>query len=184
MRKLFGKKRIVMAAGVLVVALGATAAFAYWTASGTGNGNATAGSDSGVSILGVGFSGTLYPDATVNVRFVVQNLSAHTPVQVDKVVADQGAYDSVAHTYAWPGGIEIAAAPNSDVTHTCDAAWFTYTAGPAIAQNIAASSSYPVHADGSGGTLKMSNETSSNQDGCKGATITLHLKTDNSAIGG
>ena len=43
-----------------------------------------------------------------------------------------------------------------------------------------ASGDYVVSAP-DGGTLKM-NDTSSNQDACKTATVTLHLKVDNSAI--
>jgi len=176
MKKLFStKKRIAMAAGLLVVAIGASAAFAYWTASGTGSGDATAGSDSGVKIQNVDFDGTLYPGTTVNVSFDILNNSSSTPVKVGKVVADQGAFDAVHSTYAWPGGIEI---DSTHATAGCSTADFVYTAPAAYNHELTASEDYTPT---SGGTLKMT-DTGSNQDACKTATVTLHLKTDNSAI--
>jgi hypothetical protein len=201
MRKLFSsKKRIAMAAGLLVVAIGASAAFAYWTASGTGNGTAHAGSDAGVSITSVVFSGgpdittpgTLYPGATVKVAFDVNNLSPNTSVNVHKVVTDQGAVLSGTGTlgdpyvYTWPNGIEITS-PAAAVAG-CNPSWFTYSGTTLAAtpgQPIAASGTYSAPAGsgtGNGGTLSMSNETSTNQDACKTAVFKLHLKTDNSGI--
>jgi len=178
MKKLLStKKRIAMAAGLLVVAIGASAAFAYWTASGTGSGNATAGTDSGVKIQNVAFDGTLYPGTTVNVSFDILNNSSSTPVKVGKVVADQGTFDAVHSTYAWPAGIEI---DSTHATAGCLVGDFVYTAPAAYNHEIAASGDYVVSAP-DGGTLKM-NDTSSNQDACKTATVTLHLKVDNSAI--
>ena len=57
---------------------------------------------------------------------------------------------------------------------------FVYTAPAAYNHEIAASDDYVVSAP-DGGTLKMT-DTGSNQDACKTATVTLHLKTDNSGI--
>lgn len=169
-----------MAAGLLVVALGASAAFAYWTASGTGSGTAHAGTDAGVSILGVGFSATLYPDATVSVRFAVRNDSSNTAVEVGKVVADQGALndngtpsDTSDDFYQWPNGI-------STSDSLCLPGDFHYSGTGNLNHEIAASDTYLVGV-GSGGTLHM-DDSAVNQDHCKNATITLHLKTDNSGI--
>ena len=183
MRKIFSsKKRIAMAAGLLVVALGATAAFAYWTASGTGNGNATAGTDAGVTITNVAFSGgpnsgLLYPDATVDVAFDVNNSSANTAAKVGDVVADQGTRTGSGtladpYVYQWPNGISTSDA-------LCLPSDFHYS-GTTLNHEIAASDTYIVGA-GDGGTLHM-DDSAVNQDHCKNATITLHLKTDNSSI--
>jgi len=200
MRKLISKKRLAMAAGVLVVALGATAAFAYWTANGTGSGTAHAGTDAGVTITNVAFSGgpdaitpgTLYPGATVNVAFDVNNSSLNTSVNVWKVVADQGPVLSGSGTvgdpyvYTYPNGIEITG-PAAAVAG-CNPSWFTYsgtTLAAAPGKAIAANSTYSAPAGagtGNGGTLSMSNETNTNQDACKTAAFKLHLKTDNSGI--
>jgi len=186
MRKLISKKRMAMAAGVLVVALGATAAFAYWTASGTGNGNATAGTDAGVTITNIAFSGgpnsgLLYPGATVDVAFDVNNSSANTPAKVGDVVADQGTRSGTGtvadpYVYQWPNGFSTSDAQ-------CDASWFSYS-GTTLNQEVAASGTYSAPAGagaGKGGTVTMA-DPDVNQNHCKSATITLHLKTDNSSI--
>jgi len=199
MKKLFNsKRRIAMAAGVLTVALAASAAFAYWTANGTGTGNAAAGTDAGVSITNVVFSGgpnsgTLYPGATVNVAFDVNNPSLNTAVNVHKIVADQGTLndngtpgDPSDDFYQWPNGIQITG-PALAIA-SCNPTWFTYsgsTLAAAPGKHILANTHYSAPAGagtGNGGTLTMSDETSTNQDACKTATFTLHLKTDNSGI--
>ena len=186
MRKLFSsKKRIAMAAGVLVVALGASAAFAYWTASGTGSGNASTGTDAGVTIDHVVFSGgpdtitpgTLYPGATVNVAFNVNNSSSNTAVNVWKVVADTSTYTN---------GIQITGPANA--VANCDPSWFSYsgtTLAAAPGKHIAANGTYSAPAGagtGNGGTLTMTDDSTHNQDACKNASFTLHLTTDNSGI--
>src|SRR5439155_26450150 len=71
------KKLTLVVSGIAVLAL-AGAALAYWTASGSGSGDATAGTDSGVTITNVTFDATLYPAATVNVKYDVNNSSADT----------------------------------------------------------------------------------------------------------
>jgi hypothetical protein len=184
MRKLFSsKKRIAMAAGLLIVAIGASAAFAYWTASGTGAGSTSTGTDAGVTITNVVFSGgpagggVLYPAAVVNVAFDVNNTSANTAVNVHKVVAD---------TSTFTNGVEITG-PALAIA-SCNPAWFTYSGTTLAAvpgKHIAASGTYSAPAGagtGNGGTLTMSDETSTNQDACKSATLKLHLVTDNSGI--
>jgi len=173
MRIKIKRKKLTLAVSAVAVVALAGAAFAYWTANGTGDGNASVGSDSGVTITNVTFQATMYPAAVVNVSFKVNNSSSNTAVQVDKVAADPTAS-------SFTNGVEIVTSPNSDATHPCKADWFTYS-GVTIGQHIAASGSYTA-AYGSGGTLTMSDSTTENQDGCKGATIKLHLKTDNGSI--
>jgi hypothetical protein len=182
MRRIKRKKLVFWTSTIAVVAL-AAAAFAYWTANGTGSGNASVGTDAGVTITNVAFSGgpasdgTLYPGGTVDVAFDVNNSSSNTAVNVHKVVADDSVYTN---------GVEITGPPAA-VTG-CNPSWFTYsgaTLAAAPGQHIAASGTYSAPAGsgtGNGGTLSMSDETSTNQDACKNAAITLHLKTDNSGI--
>src|SRR5438067_13597920 len=91
MKKLFStKKRIAMAAGLLLVAIGASAAFAYWTASVPGSGDATAGTDSGVTLQNVALNGTLIPGTTLNGSSDILTNSSDTPVTVGKDVANHG----------------------------------------------------------------------------------------------
>jgi hypothetical protein len=170
-RSLRFKKRTWVLVGVLsvVAAMAAVGAYAYWTAEGTGSGSATVGTDSGVSIDDVQFSGSLYPGGSVDVSFDIVNNSADTSVNVHKVITDlaQGT-----------NGITLMS-PAS-----CNENWFTYSgvtlnAAPGVV--IPASGTHTVTA-GNGGTLSMSNELSTNQDACKNATFTLNLKTDNTGI--
>jgi hypothetical protein len=158
MRKLM-RKRIL----VPVVALAALAvtgiAVAYFTASGTGSGTASVGTDSGVTITGVSFDNTLYPGGSTTVRFTINNASSNTAVSVDKVVADT--------RYGTTGVDGLPAG--------CSAADFTF-ADVSVARSIPASGSVAAT-----GTLRMAN-TSANQDACQSQAPVLHLKVDNSGI--
>lgn len=174
------KRKLAPIAGALVLVLiVAGVAYAYWTANGSGSGDAAAGTDAGVTIDGVAFSGgpatdgTLYPGATVDVAFDVTNDSANSAVNVHRVVADATHGDS--------NGIET-----SDTG--CLSSWFSYSGSELAAspgEHIAASDTFSAGAGagtGNGGTLSMTDESAANQDACKGATITLHLVVDNSGI--
>jgi len=174
------KRKLAPIAGALVLVLiVAGAAYAYWTANGTGSGDASAGTDDGVTVDGVAFSGgpasdgTLYPGATVDVAFDVTNDSPNSAVNVHRVVADS--------TYGGGTGITT-----SDVG--CDSTWFSYSGSELAAspgEHIAASDTFSTGAGagtGNGGTLSMTDESGTNQDACKGATVTLHLVVDNSGI--
>jgi hypothetical protein len=163
------KKRtwVVVAMVAVVAAMASIGAYAYWTANGTGSGSATVGTDSGVSITNVAFSGSLYPGGAVNVSFDIVNNSANTAVNVHKVITDLA---------LGTNGITLMS-PAS-----CNESWFTYsgvTLAGSPGVSIPASGTHTVTA---GGTLTMSNEVSTNQDACKNATFTLNLKTDNSGI--
>jgi hypothetical protein len=169
-RPRFKKRTWVLAAIVAAVAaMASVGAYAYWTAEGTGSGSATVGTDDGVSIENVEFSGSLYPGGSVDVSFDIVNDSANTSVNVHKVITDLA---------EGTNGITLM----SDAG--CDENWFTYSgvtllAAPGVV--IPASGTHTVTA-GNGGTLSMSNETLTNQDACKNATFTLNVETDNSGI--
>jgi hypothetical protein len=187
MRRIKNKKLAILA-GSIATMMVAGAAFAYWTAAGTGSGDATVGTDDGVTIGNVLFvdnasdtdtSEKLYPGSNVDVTFDITNDSDNTPVAVGDVVADQGVLDDqgtpslLDDTYEWPNGFEIDAVG-------CDPAWFSYT-GTTVDQEIAHNATLAVGA-GDGGTIAMTDPDDENQDACKDAVITLHLIVDNGSI--
>ena len=153
------KRVFVPLALILALALSA-AAVAFWTASGTGSGTASVGTDAGVSITHVSFTGTLYPGASVAVSFTVNNLSANTPAKVDKVVTDT----------SFGGGTGI-----TGLTGGCLPADFTFA-------DVSVNPEIPISGSQAGsGSLAMAN-TAVNQDACKTQSPVLHLKVDNSGI--
>lgn len=150
------KRKKILVPLLAVLALAVTgAAIAFWTTSGTGSGTATVGTDSGVTINPVSFTGTLYPAGSVPVSFTINNLSADTAVRVASVVADTSTY--VNGISGLPAG--------------CNAADFHF-GDVAVASSIPASGTLP-----GSGTLAMDN-TAVNQDACKGASPVLHLKVN------
>ena len=159
-------KKLVMAISIIAVLALAGAAFAYWTASGTGSATASVGTDQGVTINNFVFSGgpagngKLYPSHSVTVTFDIVNNSANTPVKVGKVVADTSGGNT--------NGI-------SGLAGNCLAADFHFG-------NVDVNTEI---ADGAtitrSGTLSL-DDTGVNQDDCKLAAPVLHLKTDNSSI--
>lgn len=157
----FTKKRALIALAVVGVLAVTGAALAYFTSSGSGSGSASVGSDAGVTIDPVTFDDTLYPGGSTTVHFTVNNSSTTSSAKVGQVVADTSGGNT--------NGI-------SGLPAGCSASDFTYTPGTALNTSIDPSDSV----DGTG-TLAMADSTS-NQDACKGASPTLHLKVDNSAL--
>ena len=159
MKNLKQKKVLVPMLALLAIAISG-AAIAYWTTSGTGSGTASVGTDSGVTIDPVSFTGTLYPGGSVPVDFTITNDSANTAVQIHKVIADTSGGNT--------NGI-------SGLPVGCSASDFHF-ADVTLDTSIAASGT----TTGSG-TLSMDN-TASNQDACKNASPVLHLKVDETGI--
>jgi hypothetical protein len=154
--KRYARKRLVLLGVVAVVAgMAAFGAYAYWTASGTGAGTATVGTDSGVTIAVTNTGAALYPGGSATITFHVQNDSSSSAVTVGKVVQD---------------------GPVTGLPVGCSAADFSF-ADVTLNESVAASGNGPNHT----GTLSMAN-TASNQDACKNASPVLHLKTDNSGL--
>jgi len=154
-------RKLTIAAGVMASMLVAGVAFAFWTANGTGHADATVGTDSGVTIT-ASTVGNLYPGHSVEVDFTITNSSANTKVKIDNLVADTSGGNT--------NGI-------SGLPAGCSASDFHF-AGVSVNTEIAESGHY----DGTG-TLSF-DDSGSNQDACKNATPVLHLKVDNSGIGG
>lgn len=154
--KRFAKKQwVILGLAAVVAGMAAFGAYAYWTASGTGQGTASVGTDNGVTIVVTNMGAALYPGGSATVTFHVQNDSTSASVMVGKVVQD-GAVTGL------PGSCPAADFSFGDVT---------------LNESVAASGNGPNHT----GTLSMAN-TASNQDTCKNQSPVLHLKTDNSGL--
>jgi hypothetical protein len=154
--KRFATKRLLLLGVVTVVAgMAAFGAYAYWTASGTGAGTASVGTDNGVNIVVTDTGAALYPGGSATITFHVQNNSGSSSVMVGKVVQD---------------------GPVTGLPVGCSAADFSF-ADVTLNESVAASGNGADHT----GTLSMAN-SASNQDACKNASPVLHLQTDNSGL--
>lgn len=138
---------VAVAGGVLAVS--ATAAFAYWTANGTGSGTAsTAAGSQPLTITADTFAGTaLTPGGTA-----------------------QAISGTVTNPNTFNVPFTLTAAPTVDSTHAsagCLASWYTVslTTPPT---SVAANSDVDF-----AGTVALQNLPSTNQDACKGATVTV-----------
>ncbi|HEY2831018.1 MAG TPA: hypothetical protein VGJ14_01230 [Sporichthyaceae bacterium] len=160
------KKKIAgVVAATTVVALGSTAAFAYWTGSGSADGSTTlaAGFADLHAALTIADSGTLMPGGSVQVTSAsISNPNAST-------IYITG-FDAPTFTF--------------DAAHTgCSASWFTLTNLPAsIATPIpAANGTTVINTVPLNIQLTMSNLVGTDQGDCKNATITvtsaLHTQT-------
>jgi hypothetical protein len=137
--------------GVLIVS--GTAAFAYWTAAGTGSGTATtAAASNDLTVTQAAFAGTaLVPGG------VAQSLSGTV---------------GNSNTFAVP--LSLTATVQVDGAHSpaCMAEWYSVSALDAPS---------PVPANSSvafTGTVRLLDQPSINQDACKGATITLAYRAN------
>ena len=147
-------KKVLTAFGCVVALAVAGIALAYFTSTGSGTGTATAGSSSPVTLHAT-ISSSLYPGSSSPVTFTVDNPSSGVQrvgtVSLASISVDAG--HSTCSTTISGGNPDFTMAPvpvNQVVT-------------PGNGQSVAAT-----------GTLAM-NETGVNQDGCQGATLTLHL---------
>ncbi len=152
--KRFSRKTIAILAVSATAVIAALGAYAYWTASGSGQGTAAVGTDAGVIIENVAFTGSLYPGESVQVDFDVRNLSADAKAKVDKVVQD---------------------GPVTGLPTGCSAADFSFADVSINKEFLESESAHYT------GTLSMAN-TAVNQDACKTGAPVLHLETDNSGI--
>jgi hypothetical protein len=150
MFKINKKRGLLVALLSLVVA---SAAFAYWTTSGSGTGTGSVASNNGTVTVNGTLDHSLVPGGSSIVTLAYTNggssdlkIGAITgTVTVDKPHADAG----------------------------CDATWFSF-AGPTSAQQIAANATADT-THYANGTASMTNETSTNQDACKGASLSIAL---------
>jgi len=147
------KKKIVAVGIVGATVLGGSAAFAYWSASGTGTGGGTAASGIAPVVLHASFpAATLVPGGTATVSFTADNGSSVSQAQV--------------------GDISVASITTSDAN--CLPADFSVDGISSTKPLLAAGE---TGASAGSGTLHMA-DTDVSQDACKSATITLHLTSN------
>jgi hypothetical protein len=152
MRSFLTRKRVLALSVVAVLAITA-AAIAYWTTSGTGTGSASTGTSSAVTVSQVGSITNLRPGSPAQpIDFKISNAASESQYISSVAVS-----------------ISSITAPNSDASHPCTAADFALVQPNAVNQDLPSGDST---FSPSGASLALTN-SSSNQDGCKGATVNL-----------
>ncbi|PZS18460.1 MAG: hypothetical protein DLM57_06280 [Pseudonocardiales bacterium] len=154
MSKFSRKKIVAVLVGVGVVAVGGGLAFAYWTSSGTGTG--TAGTGTGAS--------TLVITQTSVISGMAPGVAAQT---ISGTVANNATNSAfvTSVTVSISGVTKAAGAPAG----TCAAADYTLS-GATMPVNVDVAAGTSTNFTGA--TIAFNN-TGSNQDGCKGATVAL-----------
>ena len=157
MKKFLHTKKAV-ALGVIAALAVAVGAYAYFTTSGSGTGEASVGNASEVSLVGL-ITGTLYPGgAPADVSVLVTNTGSGSQ-NVDKVHLDSIDSDK----------------PGCDVS--VDGTNPAFTMGDIdVSTDLTKSGTDGDHVTKTG-TLQM-NDTNANQDACQGANLTLHLSSN------
>jgi hypothetical protein len=149
------RKRVAAIGAVAALAI-AAAAYAYWTAGGSGSGSATAaGAQTPLTVNQTTTLAAMYPgDSAQTITGNFDNTNSG-PIFVHTVTA---AISGVTKASGAPAG-------------TCDATDFTLSSATATVD-----AEIPVgSAKGSwtGPTLHFNDKTTTNQDACKGATVSL-----------
>ena len=154
MAKFTKKKKIAILVTALVVLIGG-AAFAYWTAGGSGTGTADTGSNVPITVVQTSTISAMGPGDTAQTLSGTFTNTNSGPVYVGTVTAS---ISSVTKAVNAPAG-------------TCAAGDYTL-ANPIMTVNaeVPAGAS---QGSWSGATIKFNNKTAVNQDACKGATVNL-----------
>jgi hypothetical protein len=151
------KKRALVALSCITVLALATGAYAYFTSTGSGTATAKVGTSSAVTLKGT-VSGTLYPGASSQVSFTVDNPSTGTQrvgtITLTGITVDAG--HSTCSTLIGGG--------NPDFSMPAVAVNATF--GPGNGQAVTPK-----------GTLTM-NDTGVSQNACQGADLTLALSSN------
>ena len=158
------KKKKAIATGTVVALLGAGTAYAYWTTSGEGEGDAStrAGNPDALTITQVSEPTAMYPgDSAQGINFTVKN-EGNESYQVSGV----------------EGWLTVATA--ADETGDCDASDYKLNGVPgADADNkedltFVAKELVAGGTQGGSTTIQFNNKSDANQDACKGAAVTIH----------
>lgn len=152
LRNLLNKKRTMLVLGAVAVLAVAGVAVAYWTTSGSGSGSgAVASSSSGAVVLHGTITNALTPGGSSPVTFTADNSNSSS-----EQVGTVHAVVSIDKAHAEAG---------------CEASDFTISD---VAENQVIAANSNGVALTNGGSISMA-DTSSNQDACQGATISLAL---------
>jgi hypothetical protein len=150
------KKRVLTALSVVGVLAIAAISYAYWTAGGSGDGTATAGSTEGITVHQTSVLDAMYPGDSAQTLSGDFTNTNDSPAYVATVTAS---IDSVEKAAGAPAG-------------TCDASDFTLTDEVMTVDAQVPSGTHT--GSWSGATIQFNNKTDANQDACKGATVNLH----------
>jgi hypothetical protein len=147
------RSRITALALIALLAVG-SGAYAFWTAGGSGSGSARAGDSVALTVNQTTVLTAMYPgDSAQTISGTFDNLNGG-PIRVNTVTASIGA---VTKAVGAPAG-------------TCDATDFTL-ANAAMTVNAEVAVGSAVGA-WTGATIRFNNKAT-NQDACKGATVSL-----------
>jgi hypothetical protein len=145
MQKKSVKVTVVALVSVLMIA---GAAFAYWTVAGSGTGQASTGTASAI---------------TVNQTSTVTAMAPGLPAQ-----ALSGNFDNPNQGPAYVASVSAAVSGTDKVG--CDASDYTIAGTSSVPGSVAAGSGVGTW---SGLTIAFNNKPSTNQNACKGATVTI-----------
>ena len=144
------KTRLAIGGAVLVAAMIATAAFAYWTGSGEGSGTVKASSGGAAFEVSSSLAEGLYPGGSAAVMVKVKDVEASQSEYLTKLEAE---------------------VEKTSVTE-CKKEWFEATPASQEPKVLIAHGETKEYAV----TVKMKEEALVNQNACKGASVTLHYK--------
>jgi hypothetical protein len=147
------KRKIVLPVVAVVVLATAGAAYAYWTTTGSGSGTGSVAGSNGTVTLHGTITSALAPGGSSAVTLTADNAGS-TDLQVNKVHLDSIVPDS-GHS-------------------TCVVSDFLM---PDVTENDVVPAGSSGHALPTSGTISYAN-SSSNQDACKGASLTLTLSSN------
>jgi hypothetical protein len=154
----FKKRRLIPAAlAILVLVVGSGVAYAYWTAGGTGSGNAAAANS--------------VSNVTVNQTTV---LTAMFPGDIAQTISGNFTNTNAAPTYVTTVTASISSVTKAGgaVTGTCDSTDFTLGSPAVTVAALVPVGSPELTLTWTGPTLHFNNKAT-NQDQCKGATVAL-----------
>lgn len=145
------RKLAIGIAATALVAVGGGVAFAFWTTTGSGSGSATTATSNGTIVLHAAFDNGLTPGASETVTYTADN-GGSSSLQVNTITPT----------------VSVDAGHSS-----CLAA--DYTIDPTVSGVVvpAHGTAVPVGT----GTIHFA-DTAVNQDGCKGAVVTLTLASN------
>jgi hypothetical protein len=147
--RIFKQRRKLTVAAVIAMLAFAGAAFAYFTSTGSGTGDATVGSSSGITLAAT-IGTTLYPGTSSTVTFKLDNPSAGSErlgtIHLASVTVDASHTGCVVGDFTMPDVVANQTFANGN------------------AQTVTAT-----------GTVSMAAQPTISQDLCQGATVTLHV---------
>jgi hypothetical protein len=157
MRRFIKSKRgLILLATLVVAAAAAVGAYAYFTTTGSGNGTASVGTNSPLTIVQSGSVTGLTPDGGAqSVAYTINNPTADGAQSLGVVSISNITVDP---THVGAG---------------CMASWFSSTAAASPVGTIAAGGTYTSVA-GTEPTIQLNN-VASDQSSCEGATLSFDL---------